>query len=164
MDKYKSLCDNNNRTERERKTFKHYEHIHEFMNSSDKVNPRFVNETKAHKHDCSDDTDDNLSTRNQDCGLKLEKRPATSAEGDTADAKKKLENGQNVGKGPKQKKKRLSGDDMELAILDMMKFQRNPSKDLRRTREFFKLSSNLRNSILDTEINSAVKLLQSLFA
>ena len=50
MDKYKSVCDNNNPTGRERKTFKHYEDLDEFMASSDKVNPRFVKETKAHTH------------------------------------------------------------------------------------------------------------------
>ena len=126
LDKYKSVCDNNNRTGRERKTFKHYEDINEFMASSDKVNPRFVEETKAQKQDCSsDDTDDiiSLSTKNQDCGLKLEKRPATSAEGDTPDAEETGKTGQKDEKGPKKKKKRLSGDDMELAILDMMKSQ-----------------------------------------
>ena len=53
LGKYKSVCDNNNRTGRERKTFKHSEVIDEFMASSDKVNPRFVKETKAHKQDCS---------------------------------------------------------------------------------------------------------------
>ena len=91
------------------------------MSSSDKVNPRFVKETKAHKQDSSsDDADDILSTGNQDRGLKQEKRPATSAEGDTADAEK---TGQKDEKGPKKKKKRLSGDDMEVAILDMMKSQ-----------------------------------------
>ena len=46
------------------------------MASSDKVNPRFVNETKAYKQDySSNDTDDILSTGNQDCGKKPEKRP-----------------------------------------------------------------------------------------
>lgn len=107
LDKYKSVCDNNNRTGRERKTFKQYEDIDEFMSSSDKVNPRFVKETKAHKQDCSsDDADNILSTGNQDCGLKLEKRPATSAEGDTADTEKTRKNGQKDEKGPKKKKKR----------------------------------------------------------
>ena len=129
MDKYKSVCDNNNRTGRERKTFKHYEDIDEFMASSDKVNPRFVKETKAHKQDCSsDDTDDILSTGNEDCGKKPEKRPATSAEGNSADAEKTGKTGQKEEKGPKKKKKRLSGDDMELAILDMMKSQQESIK------------------------------------
>ncbi len=133
LDKYKSVCDNNNRTGRERKTFKHYEDIDEFMSSSDKVNPRFVKETKAHKQDCSsDDTDDNLSTGNQDCGLQQEKRPATSAEGDTADAEKTGKNGPKDEKGPKKKKKRLSGDDIELGILDMMKSQQ---ESIRRSEE-----------------------------
>lgn len=91
------------------------------MASADKVNPRFVRETKAHKQDCSsDDTDDILSTGNQDCGKKPEKWPATTVEGDSADAEKTGKTGQKEEKGPK-KKKRLSGNDMELAILDMMK-------------------------------------------
>ena len=90
------------------KRFKHYEDIDEFMSSSDKVNKRFVKETKAHKQDCSsDDTNDIkfLSIRNRDRGLKLEKRPATSAEGDTADAEKTGKTGQKDEKGPKKKKK-----------------------------------------------------------
>ena len=75
LDKYKSVCNNNNRTGRERKTFKHYED--EFMASSDKVNPKFVKETKAHKQDCSSDgTDDILSTGNQESGRKSKKRSA----------------------------------------------------------------------------------------
>ena len=122
LDKYKSVCNNNNRTGRERKTFKHYED--EFMASSDKVNPKFVKETKAHKQDCSSDgTDDILSTGNQESGKKWEKRLARSAEGDSADAEKTGKTGQKEEKGSKRKKKRLSGDDMELAILNMMKSQ-----------------------------------------
>ena len=124
MDKYKSVCDNNNRTGRERKTFKHYEDIDEFMASSDKVNPRFVKETKAHKQDCSsNDTDSILSTGNQDGGKKPEKRPATSAEGEGEDAEITVKTGQKEETVPKKKKKRLSGDEMELAILEMMKSQ-----------------------------------------
>ena len=49
LDKYKSVSDNNNPTGREWKTFKPYEDIDELMASSDKVNPTFVKETKAHK-------------------------------------------------------------------------------------------------------------------
>ena len=124
MDKHKSLCDNDNRTGRERKRFKDYEDIDEFMASSDKVNPRCVKETKAHKQDCSsDDTDSILSTGNQDCGKKPEKRPATSAEGESEDAEITLKTGQKEEKVPKKKKKRLSGDEMGLAILEMMTSQ-----------------------------------------
>ena len=124
LNKYKSVCDNNNRTGRERKTFKHYEDIDEFMASSDNVNPRFVKETKAHKQDCSSDgTDDILSTGNQESGKKSEKRLARSAEGDSVDAEKTGKTEQKEEKGSKRKKKRLSGDDMELAILNMMKSQ-----------------------------------------
>ena len=79
LDKYKlSACDNNNCKGRERKTSKRYEDIDEFKASLDKVNPRFVNETKAHKQDySSNDTDDIVSTGNQDCGKKPEKRLVT---------------------------------------------------------------------------------------
>ena len=94
LDKYKSVCDNNNRKGREWKTFQHNEDIDEFMASSGKVNPRFVNETKAHKQDySSNDTDDIVSTGNQDCGKKPEKRPVTITEGDSAVAEKTGKNG-----------------------------------------------------------------------
>ena len=123
MDKYKSVCDNSNHTGRERKRFKHYED-YEFMASSDKVNPGFVKETKTHKQDCSsDDTNSILSTGNQDAGKKPEKRPATSAEGKSEDAEIIVKTGQKEEAVPKKKKKRLSGDEMELAILEMMKSQ-----------------------------------------
>ena len=124
LDKYKNVCDHNNRTGRERKTFTHYEDIDEFMASSDKVNPRFVKETNYN----SEDTDDILSTGNQDCGKKPEKRPATTAESESVDAGKTGKTGQKEEKGPKKKKKRLSGDDMELGILDMMKAQQEAIK------------------------------------
>ena len=108
LDKYKSVCDNNNHTGREWKTFKHYEDIEEFMVSSDKVNP---------------DTDNFLLTGNQDCGKKPERRPATTAEGNSEVAEKTGKTGQQRGKDQKKKKKRLSGNDIELAILNMMKSQ-----------------------------------------
>lgn len=91
------------------------------FSSSDKVSPRFVKEMKARTQDCSsDDTGNILSTRNQDCCKKPEKRPATSAVGDSEDAEISRKTGQEEEKGPK-KKKRLSGNEMELAILDMIK-------------------------------------------
>ena len=108
LDKYESVCDNNNHTGREWKTFKHYEDIDEFMVSSDKVNP---------------DTDNFLLTGNQDCGKKPERRPATTAEGNSKVAEKTGKTGQQRGKDQKKKKKRLSGNDIELAILNMMKSQ-----------------------------------------
>ena len=92
--------------------------------SSDKVNPRFVKETNYN----SEDTDDILSTRNQDCGKKPEKRPVTTAESEIADPEKTGKTGQKEEKGSKKKNKRLSGDDMELGILDMMKAQQDAIK------------------------------------
>ena len=79
------------------------------MASSDKVNPRFVKETKAHKQDCSsDDTDGILSSENQDCGKKPEKRPATSAEGESEDAEITVKTGQKEEKVPKIRRKGLA--------------------------------------------------------
>lgn len=104
VDKYNSVCDNNNRTGRERKTLKDYKEIDELMALSDKVNPRLVKETKAHKQDCSsDNTDDILSTENQENGKKSDKRPAISAEGDSADIEKNEK--KNWAKGGKRNKK-----------------------------------------------------------
>ena len=73
------------------KRSKHYEDIDEFMVSSDKVNP---------------DTDNILLTGNQDCGKKPEKRPATTAEGNSEVAEKleKLGN-----RGERTKKRRRKG-------------------------------------------------------
>ena len=47
FDKYKSVTDNNNKTGRDSKTFEFYDDIDEFLSGSDKVNPRFVKETKV---------------------------------------------------------------------------------------------------------------------
>ena len=125
LDKYKlSVCDNNNRKGRERKTFKRYEDIYEFKASSDEVNPRFVNETKAHIQDySSNDTDDVVSTGNQDCGKKPEKRPVALLKA-IVQLQRKLEKiEKRRKKKPEEQEKRLSGDDTELETLDMMKSQ-----------------------------------------
>ena len=61
-------------------------------------------------------------TGNQDCGKKPERWPATTAEGNSKVAEKTGKTGQQRGKDQK-KKKRLSGNDIELAILNMMKSQ-----------------------------------------
>ena len=47
FDKYKAVIDNNNKTGRDRRTFEFYDEIDEFMSGSDKVNPKFVKETRV---------------------------------------------------------------------------------------------------------------------
>ena len=47
FDKYKAVKDNNKKTGRDRKTFDFYDEIDEFMSGSDKVNPKFVKETRV---------------------------------------------------------------------------------------------------------------------
>ena len=47
FDKYKAVKDNNNKTGRDRRTFGFYDEIDEFMSGSDKVNPKFVKETRV---------------------------------------------------------------------------------------------------------------------
>ena len=116
FDKYKTVCDNNNRIGRERKTFKHYNDIDEFMATSDKVNPRFIKETNVLKDDDLDDTDASFSTGDQktDGEMQSVKRPAATC-GETVREKEK--------EGQKKKKKRQSSDSTEQEILDLMKTQ-----------------------------------------
>ncbi|CAH3014083.1 unnamed protein product [Porites evermanni] len=47
FDKYKAVKDNNNKTGRDRRTFEFYDEIDEFLSRSDKVNPKFVKETRV---------------------------------------------------------------------------------------------------------------------
>ena len=47
FDKFKAAKDHNNKTGRDRKTFEFYDDIDEFLSGSDKVNPKFVKETKV---------------------------------------------------------------------------------------------------------------------
>ena len=83
------MCDNYNRTGRERKTFKHYDDIDEFMATSDKVNQRFIKETTVPKDDDLDDSDASLSTGDQKDGeMQLGKRPATTC-GETESGEEK---------------------------------------------------------------------------
>lgn len=57
FDKYKTAKDNNNKTGRDRKTFEYYDDMDEFLSGSDKVNPKFVKETKLQRK-AKDNTDD----------------------------------------------------------------------------------------------------------
>ena len=47
FDKFKAAKDHNNKTGRDRKLFEFYDDIDEFLSESDKVNPKFVKETKV---------------------------------------------------------------------------------------------------------------------
>ena len=47
FDKFKAAKVHNNKTGRDRKTFEFYDDIDEFLSGSDKVNPKFVKETKV---------------------------------------------------------------------------------------------------------------------
>ena len=47
FDKFKAAKDHSNKTGRDRKTFEFYDDIDEFLSGSDKVNPKFVKETKV---------------------------------------------------------------------------------------------------------------------
>ena len=59
FDKFKAAKDHNNKTERDRKTFEFYDDIDEFLSGSDKVNPKFVKETRVKP---------NVSRTNSDSG------------------------------------------------------------------------------------------------
>ena len=47
FDRYKQVSDHNKQTGRDPKTFDGFDDIDEFMSSSDKVNPRFVKQTRV---------------------------------------------------------------------------------------------------------------------
>ena len=47
FDKFKAAKDHNNKSGRDRKTFEFYDDIDEFLSGSDKVNPKFVKETRV---------------------------------------------------------------------------------------------------------------------
>ena len=47
FDKSKAAKDHNNKSRRDRKTFEFYDDIDEFLSGSDKVNPKFVKETRV---------------------------------------------------------------------------------------------------------------------
>ena len=57
FDKYKAVCDNNQRTGRGRMDFEYFEAIDDFMGQSDKVHPKFVKET-AIIHDQNEANED----------------------------------------------------------------------------------------------------------
>ena len=59
FDKFKAAKDHNNKTGRDRKTFEFYDDIDKFLSGSDKVNPKFVKETKVKP---------NVSWKNSDSG------------------------------------------------------------------------------------------------
>ena len=64
--KFKAAKDHNNKTGRDRKTFEFYDDIDEFLSGSDKVNPKFVKETKVKP---------NVSRKNSDSGKSDELAP-----------------------------------------------------------------------------------------
>ena len=134
LGKYKSVCDNNNPKGSERKTFKHHEDIDEFMASSGKVNPRFVNETKAHKQDySSNDTDDIVSTGNQDCGKKPEKRPVTLLRA-IVRLQRKLEK---MGKRTRRKREKAQRRWHGASYPSNDEVTKNPSKEVQRQHQDF---------------------------
>lgn len=127
FDKYKTAKDNNNKTGRDRKTFEYYDDMDEFLSGSDKVNPKFVKETKLQRK-AKDNTDD------PDCetgGDELNDDPTTAVvvkEKGNEGAGEKPTDAKNAACPPKkkpQKRKRPSLDtsDAETSILNLMEAQ-----------------------------------------
>ena len=110
--KFKATKDHNNKTGRDRKTFEFYDDIDEFLSVSDKVNPKFVKETKVKP---------NVSQTNSDSGNsdELAADPTTVADGEKANDSNDLPC------PPKKKKKRSSieGKEAESTILNLMEAQ-----------------------------------------
>lgn len=110
FDKFKAAKDHNNKTGRDRKTFEFYDDIDEFLSGSDKVNPKFVKETKVKP---------NVSQTNFDSGNSAELAaidPTTVADGEKAN------DANDLPCPPKKKKKRSSikAKEAESTILNLM--------------------------------------------
>ena len=138
FDKYKNVCDNNNRTGRDRKTCEFYDDIDEFMASSDKVNPKFVKETNvaSQKRKGSDEVS---AGEESDC-VATTADPITdteSGEDDNTKIKQPIEKKNPSGlQRKKRKTTSIDSTDTENAILHMFEaqqdaFQRSEEKDER---------------------------------
>ena len=96
FDKYKAAKEHNNKTVRDRKTFELFDDIDEFLSGSDKVNPKFVKETRVKPKESLMNSDsgnsDDLAAAN----------PTTAAVGE------KPNNTNDSPCPPKKKKKRSS--------------------------------------------------------
>ena len=125
FDKYKAVNDNNNRTGRDRKTFEFYDDIDEFMSTSDKVNPRFIKETKLSCKDTESDNEDQDSSGNADAATVSNRKADAEVVGDEDSASNKRRNKKSPDGQEKKKKKKsaLDTSDTEDAILKMLDAQ-----------------------------------------
>ena len=121
FDRYKQVSDHNKQTGRDPKTFDGFDDIDEFMSSSDKVNPRFVKQTRVvgeienDPENSGDEEDENIPLSRAviaDKGKRPAKRASASGDGEAQIV-------------PNKKKKRAStdGTETELAILEMLRGQ-----------------------------------------
>ena len=119
FDKYKAVKDNNNKTGRDRRTFEFYDEIDEFMSGSDKVNPKFVKETRVMQVRPKD------SPTSSDSGSSDASATVTIADPTTAAVGEKPNEKDDSPCRPKKKKKRasLEGKEAESTILNLMEAQ-----------------------------------------
>ena len=119
LDKYKAVKDNNNKTGRDRRTFEFYDDIDEFMSGSDKVNPKFVKETRVMQVRPKD------SPTSSDSGSSDASATVTIADPTTAAVGEKPNEKDDSPCQPKKKKKRasLEGKEAESTILNLMEAQ-----------------------------------------
>ena len=119
FDKYKAVKDNNNKTGRDRRTFEFYDEIDEFMSGSDKVNPKFVKETRVMQ------VRPKVSPTSSDSGSSDASATVTIADPTTAAVGEKPNEKDDSPCQPKKKKKRasLEGKEAESTILNLMEAQ-----------------------------------------
>ena len=119
FDKYKAVKDNNNKTGRDRRTFGFYDEIDEFMSGSDKVNPKFVKETRVMQVRTKD------SPTSSDSGNSDASATVTIADPTTAAVGEKPNEKDDSPCRPKKKKKRasLEGKEAESTILNLLEAQ-----------------------------------------
>ena len=138
FDKYKSASDNNNRTGRDRKTCEFYDDIHEFMASSDKVNPKFVRENNVASQKRKD-SEEVSAGEEGDCAATTADPITDTEPGEDDNTKIKQPNEKKTPSGLQRKKQKTSSidsTDTENAMLHMFQaqqeaFQRLEEKDER---------------------------------
>ena len=118
FDKYKAVKDNNNKTGRDRRTFEFYDEIDAFMSGSDKVNPKFVKETRVMQVRTKNSSTSYESGSIDASGTVTIADPTTAAVGE-----KPNEKDDSPCRPKKKKRASLEGKEAESTILNPMEAQ-----------------------------------------
>ncbi|CAH3022180.1 unnamed protein product [Porites evermanni] len=161
FDKYKAVKDDKNKTVRDRRTSEFYDGIDEFMSGSDKVNLKFVKETRVMQVRPKD------SPTSSDSGSSDASATVTIADPTTAAVGEKPNEKDDSPCRPKKEKKRasLEGKEAESTILNLMEarqaaIEKADEKDERMFKALLKSQSDYqqRHQEFTLSLNTACSL------